>query len=118
MLFEEFFFSSRYNFWRYHGGTAADIRKKRAICFEDNGSGIADAEKEKIFERGFGKNTGLGLFLAREILSITGITIRETGTPGTGARFEILVPRGVPVQRPGCLAPGAALLWHFPAGVI
>ncbi len=43
---------------------------------------------------GFGKNTGIGLFLAREILSITGITIRETGTPGKGTRFEITVPKG------------------------
>jgi PAS domain S-box-containing protein len=63
------------------------------IC-EDDGDGIPAAEKEKIFERGFGKNTGLGLFLAREILSITEITIRETGVPGTGARFEISVPEG------------------------
>ena len=28
------------------------------------------------------------------ILSITGITITETGTPGQGARFEIVVPKG------------------------
>ena len=48
------------------------------IC-EDDGDGIPADEKERIFERGFGKNTGLGLFLAREILGITGITIRETG---------------------------------------
>ena len=33
------------------------------------------------------------LFLAREILEIIGITISETGEPGTNARFEILVPR-------------------------
>jgi hypothetical protein len=32
--------------------------------------------------------------LIREILAITGITITETGTAGTGARFEILVPKG------------------------
>jgi len=64
------------------------------IC-EDDGVGIPAEEKEKIFERGFGKNTGLGLFLAREILSITGITIRETGEPGKGARFEIRVPDGM-----------------------
>ena len=36
----------------------------------------------------------MGLFLAREILSVTGITIRETGEPGKGARFEISVPKG------------------------
>lgn len=63
------------------------------VC-EDNGNGIAPEEKERIFERGFGKQTGLGLFLSREILSLTGIAIREAGSPGTGARFEILVPAG------------------------
>ena len=63
------------------------------IC-EDDGIGIPAGEKEKIFERGFGQNTGLGLFLAREILDITGITIKETGGPGKGARFEIMVPEG------------------------
>ena len=47
-----------------------------------------------IFEKGFGKNTGLGLFLIKEILAITGMTIQETGVPGKGARFEITVPKG------------------------
>ena len=64
------------------------------IVCEDNGDGIPPGNKEKIFDRGFGKNTGLGLFLSREILSLTGITIRETGEPGKGARFEIAVPNG------------------------
>jgi len=41
---------------------------------------------------GFGKNTGFGLFLSREILALNGITIRETGVFGRGARFEIAVP--------------------------
>jgi signal transduction histidine kinase len=64
------------------------------VIWEDNGTGIAADEKERIFERGFGKNTGLGLFLVREILALTGITIAETGEQGKGARFEILVPEG------------------------
>jgi PAS domain S-box-containing protein len=64
------------------------------VVWEDNGVGIPEDEKERIFERGFGKNTGLGMFLAREILSLTGITIRENGEPGKGARFEIVVPKG------------------------
>ena len=64
------------------------------IIVEDNGGGIAPADKDRLFERGFGKNTGLGLFLSREILAITDIGIRETGTPGNGARFEIRVPDG------------------------
>jgi PAS domain S-box-containing protein len=64
------------------------------IVCEDDGIGISSPEKERIFSRGYGKNTGFGLFLAREILSITGLAIRETGVPGNGARFEISVPSG------------------------
>jgi len=64
------------------------------VLFEDNGTGIRPEHKEKIFERGFGENTGMGLFLSREILEITGITIAETGTSGEGARFELHVPCG------------------------
>jgi len=64
------------------------------IAWEDDGKGVPDALKEKIFARGYGSNTGLGLFLVREILSITGITIHECGTEGEGARFELVVPAG------------------------
>lgn len=51
-------------------------------------------DKEMIFEHGYGKHTGIGLFLAREILSITGLSIRECGTYQHGVRFEITVPTG------------------------
>ncbi|HQK56202.1 MAG TPA: ATP-binding protein [Methanolinea sp.] len=62
------------------------------IVFEDDGTGISEKEKEQIFRYGYGKHTGLGLAISRDILSITGITIRETGKSGEGARFEIHVP--------------------------
>ena len=62
------------------------------LVYSDDGVGIPDDEKEKIFEKGFGKNTGLGLFISREILSITGLSIHERGTCGSGVRFEIEVP--------------------------
>ncbi|MGV8109551.1 PAS domain S-box protein [Methanospirillum sp.] len=65
------------------------------LVFEDNGVGIPSSEKEMIFERGYGKNTGFGLFLIREILAITGLSIKENGIPGKGVRFEITVPQGV-----------------------
>ncbi|MFA4876942.1 MAG: PAS domain S-box protein [Methanoregula sp.] len=64
------------------------------IVCEDDGDGIVSEEKELIFERGYGKNTGYGLFLIREILAITEISLRETGEPGKGSRFEMLVPKG------------------------
>ncbi|MDD5189249.1 MAG: ATP-binding protein, partial [Methanoregula sp.] len=66
----------------------------RIVC-EDDGVGISGEDKKKLFTRGFGKNTGLGLFLSREILAITGITITENSVPGNGARFEITVPKGM-----------------------
>ncbi len=65
------------------------------IRLEDDGIGIPAQDKDTIFERGFGKNTGLGLFLSREILSITNITIKESGEFQHGARFEMLAPKGV-----------------------
>lgn len=65
------------------------------ITYEDDGVGVADADRKHLFERGFGKNTGFGLFLTREMLAITGITIEETGTFGKGARFTLRVPRGM-----------------------
>ncbi|MCU0630262.1 MAG: PAS domain S-box protein [Methanoregulaceae archaeon] len=72
----------------YHG---TDL----VIRCEDDGIGIPEEEKEKIFERGFGQTHGLGLALSREILAITGIRIEETGESGVGARFEIVVPKGM-----------------------
>jgi PAS domain S-box-containing protein len=60
----------------------------------DNGIGVEDDQKEQIFDRGFGSHTGLGLFLIREVLGITGISIAETGTKGEGACFSIHIPVG------------------------
>ena len=64
------------------------------VIYSDNGTGVAEDQKERIFAYGVGKGTGLGLFLCREILSLTGIGIRETGECGKGACFEISIPKG------------------------
>jgi len=66
-----------------------------SIIYEDDGIGVPDQDKERIFDRGFGKNTGYGLFLVREILSITGLTIKESGIYEKGIRFETFVPQGL-----------------------
>ncbi|MDD1687457.1 PAS domain S-box protein [Methanoregula sp.] len=99
-MLEKVFFNLFDNSLR-HGGGVHEIRVTHResgtgliILWEDDGVGIGADEKERIFERGYGKNTGLGLFLVREILAITGIGIRETGIPGAGARFELVVPKG------------------------
>jgi signal transduction histidine kinase len=67
--------------------TAEENRDGLILVYEDDGPGIPADQKERIFERGIGKNTGLGLFIVREILAITGMTIHETGVAGKGVRF-------------------------------
>ncbi|HWQ67221.1 MAG TPA: ATP-binding protein, partial [Methanospirillum sp.] len=44
---------------------------------------------------GVGRNTGLGLFLVRQILDLTDLTITENGAEGKGCRFEICAPSGM-----------------------
>ena len=82
-----------------HGGNVTTISlhidtsgDSPIMVFEDDGQGIADREKEHVFLRGYGKNTGFGLFLIKEILAITGIGIVENGIYGQGVRFEMKIP--------------------------
>ena len=63
------------------------------IIYEDDGGGVPENEKENIFNRKFYKNSGFGLFLSKEILQITGLSIKECGRPGKGVRFKIFVPK-------------------------
>lgn len=64
------------------------------IFISDDGIGIPAEDKRTIFERGFGKNSGQGLYLATEILDLTGMSMDEVGEPGKGAVFRIRVPHG------------------------
>ncbi len=84
-----------------HGGNVSRIHlmvragvENCTLVYADDGVGIPSGDKEKIFNRVPRRNTGIGLFLVREILSITGITIIENGQEGRGAQFEISIPRG------------------------
>ena len=99
-LLEKVFYTLMENTLR-HGKNVTTIRFSfktlddgLVVIYEDNGGGIPAEHKEAIFERRFFKHTGFGLFLSRTILGITGMTIRETGIPGKGARFEISVRKG------------------------
>jgi len=98
-MFEKVFINLLDNSMR-HGEHVKHIKlsyrlseNEAVILFEDDGVGITDSDKRRLFERGFGKHTGFGMNLSREILGYTGITIIETGIPGKGVRFEIHVPR-------------------------
>ncbi|MFA6362386.1 PAS domain S-box protein [Methanoregula sp.] len=97
-LLEKVFYNFIDNSLR-HGGDVSAVTvsfqkndRGLLLIYNDNGVGVPDDEKSHIFERGFGKNTGLGLYLVQEILALTDITIRETGEPGHGAQFEMQVP--------------------------
>jgi signal transduction histidine kinase len=101
-LFEKVFYNLLDNALRYGGENMTTIRFSSAeadgdlvLKVEDDGAGIPPGDKDRLFVKGFGKNTGFGLFLCREILSITNISIAENGSPGKGACFEITVPKGM-----------------------
>jgi signal transduction histidine kinase len=75
--------------------TAKQVGEECVIVFEDNGVGVGEEYKKKIFQKGYGKDSGLGLYLGMQILGITGIGIKENGVPSKGARFELDVPKGM-----------------------
>nr|WP_319539054.1 ABC transporter substrate binding protein [uncultured Methanospirillum sp.] len=98
-MFEKVFYTLVENSSR-HGEHVTDIIFRATIrdadlliVYEDNGVGIDEEDKPRIFDWSFGKHTGVGLFVSKQILAITEVTIRETGLPGEGVRFEIIVPK-------------------------
>lgn len=84
-----------------HGGKVRNIvvtyraaESGLLLTVADDGIGIPHGQKERIFEYDAGGHAGIGLFICREILGVTGMTVTENGTEGTGARFVIHVPEG------------------------
>ncbi len=65
------------------------------LSIEDNGVGIPLKFKERIFDIGFGEGPGYGLFLSQYLLTIFGVVIKETGTEGSSARFELFIPNEI-----------------------
>lgn len=62
------------------------------LIYEDDGVGIDACMKDMLFQKGFGKGTGYGLYLIRRICEMYGWTISEKGSPGEGVRFVINIP--------------------------
>jgi PAS domain S-box-containing protein len=67
---------------------------KTTITYQDNGIGIPETLKTKIFQEGFttADSSGYGLYLIQRILQGYGWTIKEEGTPNQGAKFIISIP--------------------------
>jgi PAS domain S-box-containing protein len=66
-------------------------RNNLNIVYEDDGVGIAEDEKTRIFEEGYGKGTGYGLYLIQKTCEVYGWSIEETGQAGKGAQFTITI---------------------------
>jgi GAF domain-containing protein len=64
------------------------------LVYEDDGPGVPNELKERIFEEKFStvSGTGLGLAIARENATRMGGAIVERGTYGEGVRFEMYFP--------------------------
>jgi len=64
------------------------------IFIRDDGPGIPEGKKAGLFTHKPGREDGMGLFLVKEVLGVTGLTIREDGEPGKGVRFVVSLPPG------------------------
>jgi signal transduction histidine kinase len=71
------------------------------LIYEDDGVGIPQDAKSKLFTEGFttGKGSGYGLHLIGRIMDVYGWTIDETGVPGRGAQFTINILKAKPDGR-------------------
>ena len=70
-----------------------ELRNQLELVYEDDGVGIADDTKERLFQEGYGKGTGFGLYLIKRICEAYGWTIQETGKQGKGAQFTMTIPK-------------------------
>lgn len=108
LLLEKVFFNLADNAIR-HGEKITQLSfschetdKGLVIVCEDDGIGIPEKEKEHIFYRKYSRHLCHGLSLCKDILAVTGLSIRETGKSGMGTRFEIDVPKGLYKILPDC----------------
>jgi PAS domain S-box-containing protein len=85
-----------------HGEKVTQIRLHYAkdgdgvkLFYEDNGVGVPEANKARLFEAGFstGGSTGLGLYLVKKMMDVYGWTITEEGEAGKGAKFVITISK-------------------------
>ena len=82
----------------------SEDEKNYYITVEDNGIGIDDEEKERIFERFYRvsksrnkdiEGTGLGLAIVKHILISLGGSIELKSQAGEGSSFKILLPKNI-----------------------
>jgi signal transduction histidine kinase len=75
-------------------------RQQLRVSVRDNGIGIAEDDQERVFERytrgdtpdGGGTGSGLGLYIARELLKRQGGTLTVRSQRGVGSEFTLTLP--------------------------
>jgi two-component system, cell cycle sensor histidine kinase and response regulator CckA len=72
------------------------------LTVHDTGAGMSEETRSRIFEPFFttkpaGRGTGLGLWIARDIMQRYGGTIEVTSAPGSGTTFTMYFPRAEPL---------------------
>ena len=71
------------------------------LSIADHGVGIAPQDQQRIFEKGFtgvngrrfGKSTGIGLYLCKNLCEKMNLRITVSAEPGTGTTFRIFFPK-------------------------
>ena len=85
--------------WTPDGGKVeleiAASNGKVSVAIDDTGPGVAPAERERIFRPFWSRDdsgTGLGLAIAHELAAALGGSIELESQPGSGSRFELVLP--------------------------
>ncbi|HCF38570.1 MAG TPA: histidine kinase [Thermosipho africanus] len=94
-------FSDKSKEERYVNISVEKKEENLSIIIEDNGIGISQEDKEKIFEKFYRGDrsltyevpgTGLGLTIVQEIIKLHGGKINVNSTLGEGTTFELVIP--------------------------
>ena len=81
---------------------STETEQQAKIVVADNGKGISASDLPHIFERMYqcdhsrsAKGNGLGLSIAKELVSILKGTITAASVPGAGTTFTIILPKAL-----------------------
>ena len=81
--------------------TLAEVSGRTRLCVDDDGAGVPEADRQRIFERFLrlddartrdAGGNGLGLAIVGEIVAAHGGTVTVAAGPLGGARFEVVLP--------------------------
>ena len=82
--------------------TVTETEQQAKIMVADNGKGISATDLPYIFERMYqcdhsrsAKGNGLGLSIAKELVSVHKGTITAASVPGAGTTFTIILPKAL-----------------------